>query len=528
MSKMDSAEFFRIGRKPANFEVLMSVAKRPMERMIDEIVVVGSEADKYDAAGRLLKEVSKLQGERQEPYVQQLKKKFGINIGWIRERLGTIGGDGDEPQEKTLLDLAEGFVSENGPLAFLDGDIFFRFANGYFKKQEDATMECLADSFLEREAVGKRKGNVGTASRMELLNKVKVTLNVYIGGPDRLNPERMLLNFKNGMYDVVADLLLPHDEKYLSTIRLPYNFNPEAKCPRWVQFVNEALPDDSVARDFLQEFMGLCLFPITKFHVFLILVGSGGNGKSVVLHVLKHLVGVQNCSFLRIDEIGMPHKGIKLMNMLVNMATENEAKIVKDTALLKQIAAGDEEITDSEKFKPAVAFIPFTRLIFSSNNMMKFSDTSPGFRQRLRVISFDKVFRNTPKDNKNLKFELVAEEREGILQWCLEGYKRLKERGYFIESETMKEAADGVRKSSSSVFIFVDERCHVDREVQDTRENLYRAYGDFCETNGYQRVSAQKFWDDMKRAVLGLEMPEDDREMVGGRLERTVYGVCLR
>ena len=51
-----------------------------------------------------------------------------------------------------------------------------------------------------------------------------------------------LLRLKNGLYNVLTDELMPHDPKILSTIRLGGSYNPEAKCPAFLQYLKDVLP----------------------------------------------------------------------------------------------------------------------------------------------------------------------------------------------------------------------------------------------------------------------------------------------
>ncbi|NLE37057.1 MAG: hypothetical protein GX621_03435, partial [Pirellulaceae bacterium] len=120
-------------------------------------------------------------------------------------------------------------------------------------------------------------------------------------GPPAIVARRNLLVLRNGMIDldtiVAGDEpeLLPYDPRWFSTIALPYDFDPGARCPRFERFLRHVLEMDcetgSPTRQgdqryhLLQEFFGYCLLSDGRFHKFLILVGVGSNGKSVVLHL---------------------------------------------------------------------------------------------------------------------------------------------------------------------------------------------------------------------------------------------------
>ena len=73
---------------------------------------------------------------------------------------------------------------------------------------------------------------------------------------------------------------------------------PESGTPkRWLEFLNESLPVDGLKENvaFLKRWCGYTLTGHNREHKFLLLLGSGGNGKSTFLNVLETILG----SYLR-------------------------------------------------------------------------------------------------------------------------------------------------------------------------------------------------------------------------------------
>ena len=61
------------------------------------------------------------------------------------------------------------------------------------------------------------------------------------------------------MFDLTKMQLLPHEDKWYSTIRIPVQYDPDAKCPRFMQFLREVMLDDGECVRVIQEIMGYCL-----------------------------------------------------------------------------------------------------------------------------------------------------------------------------------------------------------------------------------------------------------------------------
>jgi len=212
------------------------------------------------------------------------------------------------------------------------------------------------------------------------------------------------------------------------------------------------------------------------------------------------------------------------MNKLVNISSENEDTIIRDTSLLKKISAG-EAVEDSQKFEAQISFRPFCKMIFATNKMLQFADSSDALRRRMRVISFNQRFEGVNKDI-DLDKKLL-QELPGIFNWAVEGYKCLDKRGALLpESDFMKEAADDLRKHTSSVFAFVEDKCTVSSTKSTTRASLFEEYQVFCRNNGFACFSSGKFLHELKRAVPSIEAPDEKSDFMGKRT-RKVYGISM-
>ena len=57
--------------------------------------------------------------------------------------------------------------------------------------------------------------------------------------------------------------------------------------------------------------------------------------------------------------------------------------------------------------------------------------------------------------------EKLFEELPGIFNWAIEGWKRLQERGQFVQPAAGVEAVDQMQEMASPVSTFVGEQCLV-------------------------------------------------------------------
>ncbi len=110
-------------------------------------------------------------------------------------------------------------------------------------------------------------------------------------GVDDLDQFPWLLTVENGTVDLLTGRLLPSDPAHLITLQAPVRFDPQAKAPRFCQFIHEVFGGREPLVRFAQEFIGYCLTGATSEAVMLILHGQGSNGKSILLEVLAHVLG---------------------------------------------------------------------------------------------------------------------------------------------------------------------------------------------------------------------------------------------
>jgi len=111
----------------------------------------------------------------------------------------------------------------------------------------------------------------------------------------------------------------------------------------------------------------------------------------------------------------------------------------------------------------------------------------------------------------------LMEELPGIVNWAIEGYRSLEDRGKFIQPKSGEDTDDdgGTLESlSSPVKAFVKRCCTTkkpgDMEHEDfyaTTDDLYRTYKFWCEQEGRSYPSTKEiFTRDLKSAFPGIQV----------------------
>jgi len=355
-----------------------------------------------------------------------------------------------------------------------------------FYKYKDGVYREIDDEVVRRWIIQEIGTRVSYHKVNEILSFSRTCAFIEI---EKLN-NTPYLNLKNGLFDLETETLYPHDPAVYSTIQLNIKYDLKAECPKWIRTLNENFEEDRDKIDTVQEFFGLCLTGETKYERALIFIGEGANGKSVILNTVEKLIGKDNCSAIPLEKFNNSHYIANLFGKSVNISIETNAKSEVYDSMFKAIVSGDP-IEADPKFKKPFTFHPTCKLIFAMNNLPRVDDKTEAFYRRLVIIRFFRIFKEE-EQNKNLKNELACE-LDGIFLWCLEGLKRLKERGYFKITGSMQNEIEEYKLENNNVLIFVDEGCLLEADLSITKKELYEAYAEFCKNNGYRPLSKKKF-----------------------------------
>jgi len=306
-----------------------------------------------------------------------------------------------------------------------------------------------------------------------------------------VNVNPYILNFKNGLYNVLTDEFSDHTPTILSTIRLGGNYNIEAECPLFMKYLHDVLPETE--HGLVQEMMGYLLIGINKAKKSFMFLGETDTGKSTMLHVIESvLLTPDNVSTLPWQKLDERFNTIQLFGKLANIYGDLSSDALKDTAAFKAITGGDR-IMGEYKHKDGFSFRPTVRLAYSLNAMPKsYNDRSEAFYKRLILFRFANHIPDDKQDS-DLEEKLMLE-ADGITAWALVGLKRLMANKYkFGLTENTSRELQAYKMDNSVVLTFVHDCCQIDAKAAVVRVDLYNAFKEYLADNGLPTVSINSF-----------------------------------
>lgn len=373
----------------------------------------------------------------------ELSRSGKYSLDEFRRSWGRMGSE-----QYNLLKI--GFVKSMRELA---KDCPVKYYNGGYYIFNGRIYEVVPRKVLEQ-AYSMLITSLGIAPMVSNASVMKAAFLDVIECYNILRPSFDIVAFNNGVVDFGRGLknpiVMPFSPEYHVTYYHPYDYNPKAKCDRFMNFLHEVLPDRT-SRMILQMFLGLGLVQrgtaynpcegreSSKVELCLLLIGTGANGKSVVFDVACQLFGSDRISKMDYADLtadgdeGMRGR-FPIRNAIFNWSSDSDPKKFgrKNTGMFKRLVSG-EPIPMRELGRNVLEANSVPYLIFNLNELPFPDDASLGFIRRLQYVSFDVTI---PKERQDpeLASKIIRNELSGVFNWVFRGAQELRKRRYRFPS----------------------------------------------------------------------------------------------
>jgi len=326
--------------------------------------------------------------------------------------------------------------------------------------------------------------------------------------------DKKILNCTGGTLRL-PDRLDPHRREDMLTRKVAHKWNPDAKCPRWLQFLDEIFQGDAELISFVQRAAGYSITGDTSEHCMFICYGTGRNGKSTFLKTIWRIMGpyaaVTPAATLMEHHDGNSNNAAqelaKLKGIRFVMASEGEKGQKLAEAQIKSMTGG-EPICARFLYSKPFEYVPEFKIWLSTNYKPNISGTDQGIWSRIKLIPFNAYF-GPDKVDRNLDDKLMAE-AEGILVWLAKGAQQWYNSGLGMPA-VMREVLDEYREKSDLVGAFLNECCDRESGAEELASHLSSAAQGWAKENGYKGISRNQLSEYLeklgmvkKRATAGM------------------------
>lgn len=467
--------------------------------------------------------------------VYQPPVRFRVNIG--------SGSAQDEPEAKlyTLDDMgnAKRFIDMFGEdfrynytdkvFLYWDGCRWAADLSGAVERSADVSVEAMSAEADWYESSGDEdaakafrkhiKASRSNKSKTNMLKEIQHNMPIM---PFQLDKHKMAFNVPNGTLSLKSGQLVSAKRDYFITKFSPVEFTDNADCPMWRRFLDDIFGGDKELIRYIQKAVGYSMTGDTSEQCVFFLYGTGRNGKSTFLDVLREIFGdyVSNIQPETIMVKNSMGNGInsdiaRLKGARMVTTVEPNEGVRLNEGLIKQLT-GDDAVTARKLYGNEFEFKPEFKLWMATNHKPIIRGTDDGIWRRIHMIPFT-VQIPIDKVDRQLKSKLERE-YPAILRWAVEGCLLWQREG-LKQPRAVLDMTREYRREMDVISGFLDDRCEVGEGFSAKSSELYAAYSAWCESNTEYKMSNTKFSVEMEKRFK-KEISRNGRFFIGLKLYR--------
>jgi len=417
----------------------------------------------------------------------RLTNKYILSEPLSDDELDVILRDGAFKKEKFfnakgtfLFDTFGNVLASNNNIKKINGQLHLYRDGVYISSREK----------LEREMLKMLK--IPRAKRTEVYEYLKAWVE-----EETIPMNANLIAFRNGIYDVASETLLPFSPDYVITNRIEWDFNSNAYCPIVDNVLNNLSCKDKDIRALLEEIVGYTFYRRNELRKTFVLIGEKENGKTTYLEMIDYLLGEQNISNLDLAQLNEKFSIVELFGKLSNIGDDINDGYIMDTGNFKKLSSGSK-VKGEHKGERSFFFKPYAKLLFSANSMPRLGkgkDTA-ALISRLVFVPFEAKFdRSNPDFDPFIKDKLRTQEAmEYLIALGIAGLKRVLYNRGFTESAKVKKSIEEYEEINNPILGFFKEVEAEEIKIEnEPTADVYKRYYEYCIRSGLNAIGSVEF-----------------------------------
>lgn len=301
----------------------------------------------------------------------------------------------------------------------------------------------------------------------------------------------------------------------------PYTPRQLPEDSQFYKFLAHAQPDPAV-RAVIQEQCGMTLLP-GNYSQAAWWYGKAGSGKSTLAELVEamHRQAVR----INLETLGDRFSLEPLIGASLILVDEVECEKWAE-GRFKTVVSGNGIGIDRKNEKALASYHSRAKWIITSNGAPFVRDKSDGVWRRLTVVQWNHA---VPDDKRvgDLQKLILENEAQLVLDWMLEGARRIVARGRALAEHELPDAVNqakrGARHNSDSVRAWsFEERVRTAPGKWVPLEDVYARYRSWCEVQGYtdsETLTSRQFWRGMTEVGLVDPSKKANKRINDGKLK---------
>lgn len=317
------------------------------------------------------------------------------------------------------------------------------------------------------------------------------------------DPDPDLLCLRNGVLNLKTEEVHPHSPRFMQRCSVAAEWDPAAKCPEWGDFMVTISRKDFKLRWYIQKLLGYCLSGRTDADILPLVIGSGGNGKSTLFNVLASVLGgyAGKISIETLLAQGKQRDNTaayeiaKLPGKRLVLASEIPAGRSLNESLAKDLTGGDT-VEARKPYGMPFEFKLRAKFFLVGNTIPRIKGSDEGIWRRLKVIPMKHRFATAGEEGNaqrsGVEGRMLAE-RNGIIQWLWEGYRKAQNEGFEPPEAVLRETGQ-LREDSDLLAQWFEQRTTLNPMEWTEGKQMLDSVHDFFTCSGQKPPSASDVW----------------------------------
>lgn len=416
---------------------------------------------------------------------------------------------------------------------------FWHYNGNCYEIKEDEWLRKKVYEFLDKALVVNKNGvfpfeptsssvsQVLDALIVHVFIEAKTHMPFWTSDGSKPDPQNIIA-FNNGLLDIEdwknnpSNPLIEHTPEWFSSSCLPFNFDPNAKCPVWEDCLNRWFDKNEDTIEAFRLFFGYLISQDTRQQKIGLFLGAPRSGKGTTGRVLMKLLGDSNIVCPTLGSLATAFGLAPLVGKQVAFISDAHlSRSCDSSAILEALKriSGEDSVSVDRKYKDAVNVKLPTRFVIAANQLDQFPDPSGALSSRLIVFNYTHSFLGN--EDMYLDEKLEAE-LPGIANWALSGLADLRKSGRLLQPKTGQATVEESKRLSSPIGAFVEDCCFQHGCIETSK--LYEVWKLWCSDEGREPGSKQSFGARLKAVIPHLQT---EGEMRGGKRLRLYGGVSL-
>lgn len=413
-------------------------------------------------------------------------------------------------------------------------------ASGQWSQRTETTLKMLFSddlrSFYEghpsRDKIDSLRNDGMLRSLVSLLKGFAEKGNPF----ERLSGSLNMLHLKNGMLVIEPSGgigLKPFDSEFMSRNKIPFNYNPEATCPR---FLNELLVPYLSGDDIelIQKYFGCILLGGNPIQCFLILSGTPGGGKGTLCEIIELVIGQDNVAELRTNHLSERFEIAAYVGKLLLAGKDVPGDFLQNrsASVIKKLVGHDHINGEMKGANTRAKMRGDFPMVINCNSRLnvRLDGDVDAWRRRTLIVEYNRPAVKKPVPN--FASQLVIQEGDGILAWGIKGALKLMEdiekHGKIQLSPAQIARVDALLLESDSIRVFVKE--YLGKGPGDvTSAELITNYVEFCNDKGWNALASRTAENQLPDIILnefGVHRSNDIKR--NAKSQRGYHGVIFK